>query len=60
MANFDILHSRTADHIAIGLAFGLLTFDGNDLRRQPLRDRKSAVRDPPSCSILSNLHRSVN
>src|SRR5262245_34624940 len=44
MADFDIPHSRwTADPIAIGLAFDLLMFDGNDLRRQPLRDRKSAL-----------------
>jgi len=44
MADFDILHSRwTADPIAIGLAFDLLMFDGNDLHRQPLRDRKSAL-----------------
>jgi bifunctional non-homologous end joining protein LigD len=44
MADFDILHSRwTADPIAVGLAFDLLMFDGNDLRRQPLRDRKSAL-----------------
>lgn len=44
ITDFDIPHSRwTADPIAIGLTFDLLMFDGNDLRRQPLRDRKSAL-----------------
>ena len=37
--NFDTLHSRTADHLAIACAFDLLMHDGDDLRRQPLRGK---------------------
>ena len=35
--NFDTLHSRTADHLAIACAFDLLMVNGDDLRRQPQR-----------------------
>ena len=35
--NFDILHSRTAYHLAVARAFDLLMVNGDDLRRQPLR-----------------------
>ena len=41
--NFDILHSRTADHLAIACAFDLLMVNGDDLRRQSLRERKLAL-----------------
>jgi hypothetical protein len=38
--DFDMLHSRTADHLAVACAFDLLMHDSDDLRRQPLRERK--------------------
>ena len=41
--NFDTLHSRTADHLAVACAFDLLIVNGDDLRRQPLRERKLAL-----------------
>ena len=41
--NFDTLHSRTADHLAVACAFDLLMVNGDDLRRQPLRERKLAL-----------------
>jgi hypothetical protein len=41
--DFDMLHSRTADHLAVACAFDLLMQDGDDLRRQPLRERKLAL-----------------
>ena len=40
IADFDMLHSRTADHLAVACAFDLLMRDGDDLRRQPFRERK--------------------
>jgi bifunctional non-homologous end joining protein LigD len=43
VANFDTLHSRTADHFAVACAFDLLMINGDDLRRQPLRERKLAL-----------------
>jgi bifunctional non-homologous end joining protein LigD len=43
MPDFDTLHSRTADHLAVACAFDLLMRDGDDLRRQPLRERKLAL-----------------
>jgi len=43
IANFDKLHSRTADHLAVACAFDLLMYDGDDIRRQPLRERKFAL-----------------
>jgi bifunctional non-homologous end joining protein LigD len=43
VSNFDTLHSRTADHLAVAYAFDLLTVNGHDLRRQPLRERKLAL-----------------
>ena len=42
-ADFDILHSRTADEKAVALAFDLL-LSGDDIRRQPLIERKNALR----------------
>ena len=41
--NFDTLHSRTADHLAVACAFDLLMVNGDDLRRQLLRERKLAL-----------------
>jgi ATP-dependent DNA ligase len=41
--NFDTLHSRTADHLAVACAFDLLMVNGDDLRRQPVRERKLAL-----------------
>jgi ATP-dependent DNA ligase len=43
VSDFDTLHSRTADHLAVACAFDLLMHDGDDLRRQPLRERKLAL-----------------
>src|SRR5262245_34195053 len=36
IADFDMLHSRTADHLAVACAFDLLMHNGDDLRRQAL------------------------
>jgi len=41
--NFDTLHSRIADHLAVACAFDLLTINGDDFRCQPLRERKLAL-----------------
>jgi bifunctional non-homologous end joining protein LigD len=43
ISNFDTLHSRTADHLAVACAFDLLAVNGDDLRREPLRGRKLAL-----------------
>jgi bifunctional non-homologous end joining protein LigD len=43
VADFDILHSQIADERAIALAFDLL-LSGDDIRRQPLIERKNALR----------------
>ena len=40
--NFDTLHSRVADESAVALAFDLL-LSGEDIRRQPLIERKKAL-----------------
>ena len=40
----DRLHSRCFEHEAIACAFDLLRLDGENLRRQPLVDRKAALR----------------
>ena len=37
------MHSRTADHLAVACAFDLLMVNGDDLRREPLRERKLAL-----------------
>jgi bifunctional non-homologous end joining protein LigD len=42
-ANFDRLHSRCFEHEAIACAFDLLKLDGDDLRRQPLSERKASL-----------------
>jgi len=39
--DFDALHSRTADEKALALAFDFL-LSGEDIRRQPLIERKTA------------------
>jgi ATP-dependent DNA ligase len=41
--DFDALHSRTADENAVALAFDLL-LAGDDIRRQPLTERKKELR----------------
>jgi bifunctional non-homologous end joining protein LigD len=41
--DFDALHSRTADGKAVALAFDLL-LSGEDIRRQPLIERKNALK----------------
>ena len=41
-ADFDALHSRTVDEKAVALAFDLL-LSGEDIRRQPLIERKKAL-----------------
>ncbi len=43
VAQFDELHSRTADHTAVACTFDLLALNGDDLRRRPLVERKSAL-----------------
>jgi bifunctional non-homologous end joining protein LigD len=43
VAQFDALHSRVMDHAAVACAFDLLMLDGDDLRRQPLSERKAAL-----------------
>jgi bifunctional non-homologous end joining protein LigD len=43
VAQFDNLHSRTADQQAVACAFDLLMRDGDDLRRRPLIERKTAL-----------------
>ena len=40
--DFDALHSRTNDHVAVACAFDLLMLDGDDLRRRPMVERKAA------------------
>jgi bifunctional non-homologous end joining protein LigD len=41
--DFEALHSRTVDEKAVALAFDLL-FSGDDIRRQPLIERKTALK----------------
>jgi bifunctional non-homologous end joining protein LigD len=43
IADFDALHSRTADHLAVACAFDLLMHEGDDLLRRPLSERKRAL-----------------
>ena len=42
-ADFDVLHSRTADEKAVALAFDLLV-SGDDIRRRPLFERKATLK----------------
>jgi bifunctional non-homologous end joining protein LigD len=41
--DFELLHDRTNDHIAIACAFDLLMLNGEDLRRKPFAERKAAL-----------------
>jgi bifunctional non-homologous end joining protein LigD len=41
--DFDMLHGRTADNLALACAFDLLMHGGDDLRRRPFRERKLAL-----------------
>jgi bifunctional non-homologous end joining protein LigD len=42
--DFDVLHSRRSDHLAVACAFDLLALNGEDLRRRPFVERKAALR----------------
>src|SRR5262245_18511910 len=53
VADFDALHSRTADESAVALAFDLL-LAGDDIRRQPLSERKKELR-----WVLRNARRGI-
>jgi bifunctional non-homologous end joining protein LigD len=44
IAQFDALRSRVMDHTAVACAFDLLMLDGDDLRRKPFVERKTALR----------------
>src|SRR5262249_21647411 len=44
VADFDALHSRVDDKSTVALAFDLLALNGEDLRRKPFSERKSALR----------------
>jgi bifunctional non-homologous end joining protein LigD len=44
VADFEALHSRRADRLAVACAFDLLMLNGDDLRRRPLVERKAALR----------------
>ena len=43
-AQFDLLHSRLHDRDAVATAFDLLMVNGEDIRRKPFVERKSALR----------------
>ena len=43
VANFDALHSRAHDHIAVACAFDLLMLNGDDMQRRPFAERKAAL-----------------
>ena len=55
LPEFDTLHSRTADRFAVACAFDLLMLDGDDLRRRPLVDRKSALAAGPEGSTSATI-----
>ena len=42
--DFDALHDRTNDHIAVACAFDLLMRNEKDLRKRPYIERKAALR----------------
>ena len=44
ISDFELLHSRTHDHLAVACAFDLLMFNDDDLRRKPFAERKAALR----------------
>src|SRR5262249_54007480 len=41
--NFDALHNRTNDQVAVACAFDLLMLKGEDMRRKPFAERKAAL-----------------
>jgi bifunctional non-homologous end joining protein LigD len=41
--NFDLLHARINDHVAVACAFDLLMVNGDDIRRRPFFERKAAL-----------------
>jgi bifunctional non-homologous end joining protein LigD len=41
--SFELLHSRTADDVAVACAFDLLMLNSDDLRHRPLLERKAAL-----------------
>ena len=43
VAQFDLLHNRSNDGAALALAFDLLALNGDDLRKHPLVERKTAL-----------------
>jgi bifunctional non-homologous end joining protein LigD len=43
VSDFDVLHSRTADEDVVACAFDILV-SGDDIRRQPLIERKKALK----------------
>ena len=43
MADFDALHSRIHDHLAVACAFDLLMLNGDDMQRRPFAERKAAL-----------------
>jgi bifunctional non-homologous end joining protein LigD len=43
ISDFDKLHSRAADDLAVACVFDLLMHNGDDLRRRPFRERKLAL-----------------
>jgi bifunctional non-homologous end joining protein LigD len=44
VADFEALHNRTQDSVAVACAFDLLALNGDDLRRRPFVERKAALR----------------
>lgn len=42
--DFDRLHGRCFDHLAVACAFDLLMLNGDDLRRKAFAERKAALR----------------
>ena len=44
-AQFDLLHNRLHDRDAVATAFDLLMVNGEDIRRKPFVERKSALHD---------------
>jgi ATP-dependent DNA ligase len=44
VAQFNTLHTRCADNLAVACAFDLLMLNGDDLRGRPLTERKLALR----------------
>ena len=43
VADFDALHSRTDDHIAVACAFDLLMLNDDDMQCRPFAERKAAL-----------------